>query len=190
MSIRSFIAIPIPKEMANALGDAAAAMAYQDKSNAVRWVDQANYHVTLAFLGEQQESDLEALADQMDINLQQDAFPMAIGHCSPFPEARPKLIAAMVSKDSSLQELHRQVITSIVASPIQIEKRRFNPHITLGRLRTNKNRFVGAIPTAMQLSATIGEVSIYQSTLTPSGAEYDAMFRFPLEDFEYDADAI
>ena len=190
MSIRSFIAIPIPEGMANALGDAAAAMAYQDKSNAVRWVDQANYHVTLAFLGEQQESDLEVLAEQLDINLPQDGFSMTIDYCSPFPEARPKLIAAMVGKDNLMQELYRQVMTSIVASQIQIEKRRFNPHITLGRLRTSKNRFVGAIPTAMQISTTVGEVAIYQSTLTPSGAEYDALFRFPLEQFEYHADEI
>ena len=67
MSIRSFIALAIPREMANALGDAAAKMAYQDKSNAVRWVDQANYHITLAFLGEQEEQTLETLAEKTQL---------------------------------------------------------------------------------------------------------------------------
>ena len=52
MPIRSFIALPIPVEMANTLGDLSAQMAYQDKSNAVRWVDQENYHLRIAFLGD------------------------------------------------------------------------------------------------------------------------------------------
>ena len=66
MAIRSFIALSVPDALANSLGDCAAQMAYQDKSNAVRWVDQANFHITLAFLGEQSEQDLYTLADQLD----------------------------------------------------------------------------------------------------------------------------
>ena len=88
MSIRSFIALAIPREMANALGDAAAKMAYQDKSNAVRWVDQANYHVTLAFLGEQEEQTLERLAESLDEQLPQSSLPLQVSHFSPFPESR------------------------------------------------------------------------------------------------------
>lgn len=53
MTIRSFIALPVSKDIANELGDLAAKMSYQDKSNAIKWVNQENYHITLAFLGEQ-----------------------------------------------------------------------------------------------------------------------------------------
>ncbi|NND00952.1 MAG: RNA 2',3'-cyclic phosphodiesterase [Gammaproteobacteria bacterium] len=190
MSIRSFIAIPLPKELANALGDAAAQMAYQDKSNAVRWVDQDNYHITLAFLGEQEESNLELLAEHLDNNLQQNGIPIAIDHCSPFPEARPKMIAAMLIKDSPLENLYQQVNASIFASPVRVEKRRFKPHITLGRYRHSKNRYMGAITTSMKLTAEITEVSIFQSTLSPSGAVYEAIFRFPLDQLVYDPNEI
>jgi len=94
MSIRSFIALPIPKETANQLGDMAAKMSYQDKSSAVRWVDQENYHITLAFLGDQRESDLESLAEQLDYQLTVHEIQLVLTHLSAFPETRPKLLAA------------------------------------------------------------------------------------------------
>lgn len=188
MSIRSFIAIPVPREMANALGDVAAQMAYQDKSNAVRWVDQANYHITLAFLGDQNEDDLEQLAEQLDHYLPQTAFDITISHLSPFPESKPKLIAAMVNKSESLIDLHKQVTSSLLASPINPDKRRFMPHVTLGRYRHNKNPFMGAIPSVVETSGELNEVTLYESTLTSKGAEYEAMFRFPLDPFEFGAD--
>ena len=190
MAIRSFIAFPIPRDMANALGDLAAQMAYQDKSNAVRWVDQANYHVTLAFMGEQDERDLEDLAELLDIHLSQTSLSISIRHFSPFPESRPKLIAAMLDRNDTLMELQRQVIASLTASAINVDKRRFIPHITLGRYRHSKNNFAGAIPTSVNLTADITDVAIYESVLTPSGAEYEPIFRFPLDDFEFEFDEV
>lgn len=186
MSIRSFIAIPIPQEMANALGDIAAQMAYQDKSNAVRWVDQTNYHVTLAFLGEQDETDLEELAEHLEANLPQISLPVSLSHLSPFPEGRPRLIAAMIGKNEALLELHRKVAAAIVASSIKLDKRRFIPHLSLGRYRHSKKPFWGAIPTAINLSTEVTEVVLYESILTPNGAEYEPLYRVPLNDFEFE----
>ena len=190
MAIRSFIAIAPSAEMANALGDASAQMAYQDKSNAVRWVDQANYHITLAFLGEQRERDLETLAEHLDAHLPATGFSIAVSHFSPFPESRPKLIAAMIARSPELQELQQQVANSVLSCNMNIDKRRFTPHITLGRFRHSKNTFAGAIPTSIDVSAEVNEVVVYESILTPSGAEYDPLIRFPLENFEYDLDEI
>lgn len=188
MSIRSFIAIPVPDQIANVLGDVAAQMAYQDKSNAVRWVDQANYHITLAFLDQQNEHDLEYLAEQLDEYLTQSSFTISISHLSPFPESRPKLIAAILNKNSELLELQQQVISALLASPIRPDKRRFSPHITLGRYRHSKNNFAGVIPKVADLSATADDVTLFESVLTPNGAEYEAMYRFPLDDFEFEFD--
>ncbi|MFT5612524.1 MAG: 2'-5' RNA ligase [Arenicella sp.] len=188
MLIRSFIAVPVPREMANTLGDVAAQMAYQDKSNAVRWVDQANYHITLAFLDQQNERDLESLAEQLDHYLPQTSFDISISHLSPFPESKPKLIAAMVNKSEPLIDLHKQVMSALLASPIIPDKRRFMPHITLGRYRHTKKPFMGAMPTVVEASGELSEVALYESTLTANGAEYEAMFRFPLDPFEFAPD--
>jgi len=186
MSLRSFIGIPLPQDATNELGDIAAKMAYQDKSNAVKWVDQANYHITLAFLGEQSMQDLESLADQLDYSLQQVSFQASVKHLSPFPEGKPKLIGAMIDRNDSLRELHQQVMSAVNASVIEIDKRRFIPHITLGRYRHTRNSFSGAIPMNVACEFILDDVVLYESNLTPSGAEYETVFRFPLDDYYSD----
>lgn len=184
MTIRSFIALPIPNETANELGDVAAKMSYQDKSNAVKWVDQENYHITLAFLGEQSESDLDAFAEQLDERLTQHEFLINLSHLSPFPETKPKLLAAMVEKSDDIISIHKQVISSIQASGLLFDKRKFIPHLTLGRNRSTRNQYAGTIPMNVSYEAFIDEVVLYQSVLTSSGAEYEAIYRFPLDQFD------
>ena len=188
MTIRSFIAIPIPQAMADALGDVAAQMSYQDKSNAVRWVDQANYHLTLAFLGDQPMQDLELLAQSLDEHLTENSLTLQIRRLSPFPEGKPKLIAAMIERNDALRELHQQVVASMNASPVEVDKRRFIPHITLGRYRHSRNPFAGGIPPIGEISGEVDEVTLFESTLTTSGAEYEAIFRFPLDQQGYELD--
>lgn len=188
MTIRSFIALPISNETANELGDVAAKMSYQDKSNAVKWVDQENYHITLAFLGEQRESDLEALAEQLDDYLVQNEFLLNLTHISPFPEAKPKLLAAMVDKNEDILSVHKQVISSINSSAIMFDKRKFIPHLTIGRNRHTRNHYAGNIPMNVSYETFIDEVVLYQSNLTSAGAEYEPIYRFPLDQFDADYD--
>lgn len=186
MTVRSFIAIPIERDTANQLGDVAAKMSYQDKSNAVRWVDQANYHVTLAFLGEQAQDSLESLAEQIDYHLQQGQCLISLSHPQPFPEARPKLLASMVEKTDDVMNLHQQVHSAIKSTDLRIDKRKFIPHVTLGRYRHSKNSFAGNIPLNVALQSLAEEVVLYESILTPSGAEYEPIYRFPLDEPFFD----
>lgn len=186
MPIRSFIALPLANRVANELGDIAAKMSYQDKSNAVRWVDQENYHITLAFLGEQSESRLEALAEQLDHQIAQQEFQLLLSHLSPFPETRPKLVAAMAQNTEEIRELHQQVISATNASDMVIEKRKFIPHVTLGRYRHSRNTYAGTIPMNVAFETIVEEVVLYESVLTTSGAEYEPIYRFPLD--QYDSD--
>ena len=88
-----------PKELASFRSTGMATkMSYQDKSNVIRWVDQENYHITLAFLGDQEQPSLENLAEQLDYSLQQSQSQISLSHAQPFPESRPKLVAAMVER--------------------------------------------------------------------------------------------
>ncbi len=186
MTIRSFIALPIPQDAANELGDLAAKMSYQDKSNAVRWQDQENYHVTLAFLGEQEEEDLERLVESLDQQVRQEEFLASVSHLSPFPESKPKLLAAIVDKTDSCLALQQQVLAAVRAAGLVADKKRFIPHITLGRLRHTRNRYVGTIPALNGLEFFAQELVLYESILSASGASYEPLVRFPLDQFVYD----
>ena len=87
----------------------------------------------------------------------------------------------MINSNDTLSALNREVISAVVASGLRIEKRRFIPHITLGRYRHSKNVFSGAIPMNVSLETTLNEVVLYESVLTPVGAEYEPIYRFPLD---------
>ncbi|WP_113953286.1 RNA 2',3'-cyclic phosphodiesterase [Arenicella xantha] len=184
MTVRSFIALPIPKDTANELGDVAAKMSYQDKSGAVRWVDQENYHITLAFLGEQEEDELEILAEKLDQFLIEPEFAGVFSHLSPFPETRPKLLAAMLEKSDAVRRVHQQVISGIKAADMLYDKRKFFPHVTLGRYRHSKKPFTGSIPMNATYECRFEEVVLYESVLTSSGAEYEPIYRYPLDEFD------
>ena len=186
MTIRSFIAFSIPNSVANELGDLGARMAYQDKSNAVRWVDQERYHVTLAFLGDQSLDDLESLAVYLDETLGFSSPEVSVRRLSPFPERRPKFIAAMVDPNDALSQVQRQVVSAVKNCGLHMDKRRFIPHITLGRYRHSKNPFSGAIPMNLSMDMVLDEVVLYESVLTTNGAEYEALYRFPLDEFSFD----
>lgn len=186
MTIRSFIALPITHETANELGDVSAKMSYQDKSSAVRWVDQENYHITLAFLGDQQQTDLELLAEQLDYSIQQHQFLLGLSHPQPFPETRPKLLAAMADKNQDIVSLHQQVSSAIKLSDLTIDRRKFIPHVTLGRYRHSKNSYAGKIPMNLSFETLVEEVVLYESVLTTAGAEYEPIYRFPLDELYHD----
>ncbi len=161
-------------------------MAYQDKSNAIRWVDQHNYHLTLAFLDQQPEQSLALLAERIDEQVHLAPIELSVSHLSPFPERRPKLIAAIIKQSAELETIHKQIINCVNASAMRIEKRRFLPHITLGRLRHSRNPYAGAIPTNLQIQTESLELAIYESILGAHGAEYHALYSFPLSDFYLD----
>lgn len=186
MTIRSFIALSIPSGTADELGDLAAKLSYQDKSNAVRWVDQENYHITLAFLGEQEQDDLELLAEKLDENLTQSEFRLSLTHPCPFPDNKPKLIATMAKRNDEIDAIYRQINSAIKSVNIAVEKRKFTPHITLGRINY-KSTYAGKIPLNVSYETIIDEVVLYKSVQARSGSEYDPIYRFPLDEVPYDA---
>lgn len=186
--MRTFIALSLPTQTQNFLGDSAAKMAYQDKSNAVRWVDQENYHVTLAFLGEQDAQQVDRLAYALDDELASYGVYSRIAGICPFPETRPKAIAAMLDRTESLLDVQKQVVRAITQSQLLWDKRRFIPHITLGRIRHTRNTFTGMLPLTLLEEIDFDEVVLFESVLSSHGAEYQAIYRYPLNDHDFSFD--
>ena len=180
MFIRSFVALPLPNDFSLLLGDEASRLSYQDKNNNVRWVNEQNYHVTLAFLGDIESSQIDYLATELDHFLQADQVQLELSHLSPFPERSPKLIAAILNKTDTLLSVYEQTKKAINSTGIQIEKRKFMPHITLGRFRTPGRRRQIISSNLFNAHAQINTVVLYESILTANGAEYQPMYEFGL----------
>lgn len=182
MSVRSFIALPVPEPVAAALGDDAARLASQDKDGRVRWVGEDNYHVTLAFLGDIDEPLLDELAIELENDLAGfGAVDIRVESVALFPFGkRPRLIAAMIEPSEQLLALHKLAVRAVRRFAIPLEKRRFYPHVTLGRLRAGGGRSLNIPPTSVAVRGYVDFAAIYESTLTTHGSIYQSLYDIQL----------
>ena len=60
------------------------------------------------------------------------------------------------------------------------ERRRFVPHVTLGRLKPSAGKTVDFKVMNILLSGIADSVTLFQSELTPDGAIHTALAEFPL----------
>ena len=100
-----------------------------------------NLHLTLAFLGECEAKQTSALKVVMD-EIRFDPFPITIERVGRFrrdggKQGLPaKSIAtwwAGVQESKPLAKLHGDLTDKLITAGFTLDKRKFNPHITLGR---------------------------------------------------------
>lgn len=152
----------------------------------VKWTNPAGMHLTLKFIG-------EITADRLT-QIEQVARPVCRGQTASvhrvsqigvFPDfRRPRVIWAGCSDESSnLSNLANRLEDALEPLGFAKEKRAFKPHLTLGRLRSNKGlgNLVEGIRDRMDVagpSFTSDHAILFRSVLKPSGAEYSELFRF------------
>lgn len=170
---RVFLAVPVAHRLQKRIDRLLAPV--RSANQDIRWVAAQNRHLTLAFLGDQPEPVVDALADSMD-----DAYPgesrfdAAFSALTRFPDARGRILALVGHADdrlSSLFEITRGLLAQFSLAP---EFEIFRPHITVGRIikpRLFKTRLFE--PATFELH--VDRVTLYQSTLTPAGSVYRAL---------------
>ena len=92
----------------------------------------------------------------------------------------------MADRNDDINNVYRQIISSIKSVDMSIDKRKFIPHVTLGRYRHSKNTYAGRIPINVSFETVIDEVVLFESVLTSSGSEYEPIYRFPLDEMAYE----
>lgn len=148
----------------------------------IRWVNFDTLHLTLFFLGE---------ANQMQVNEIDSVFKAHISSFAPLEIALkgigtfgqknyPKVLWLGVEESETLKELHAEV--NRVVSPIGFtsDQRGFNPHITIGRIKSidNIQLIESIVKEASNQSiqrSMVDRITLYKSTLTPNGAIYSTL---------------
>ena len=125
---RLFTGIEVPQSLAREL-----AMLRGGLSGA-RWIEPADFHITLRFLGDVDQS----LAREAYMELwrvRREPVRITLGEISFFGGDRPRSLIAKVLQNPDLMELqaeHERIMRRIGLAP---ETRKFTPHVTLARLR-------------------------------------------------------
>ena len=181
MKIRTFIALELPPSLRHELSGQAKLLAGQDKRQHIRWLPSENYHLTLAFLGDVDSASLSGLQFALERKLESmKAVPCKISAIAPFPFSRPKIAAALVECTVELLQLQTDVANSARSWGISLERRRFVPHVTLGRQKPRSRKSVDLQAYNILLVGVADTVTLFQSELTPNGAIYTALAEIPL----------
>lgn len=99
-----------------------------------KWVEPADFHVTLGFFGEIDGRSAEDLAAGLD-EIGASSFEVSLDGLGVFGADRPHAIVALVRKTPALLALeaaHRSVMQRL---GIGDQARKYTPHVTLARLR-------------------------------------------------------
>jgi 2'-5' RNA ligase len=150
----------------------------------LRWEQRDRYHLTLQFLGAVVHA--APVVDGLAAALKdQPAFRFRIGGAGAFPKpgkARVVWIGAAVG-GHELVGLAGAVAGSLRPAGYEPDRKEFHPHLTVARLKVPDNvaEVLAAIgPGPVGEEFTVEEVVLYQSRLSPQGATYTALERFPL----------
>lgn len=185
LPIRTFIAIELPEALRDYLSAVGLELGRQLPNKSVRWVKPAQMHLTLRFLGDTLASQMEPLVNTLRDSLTaQTAFTLKLGQLGAFPSRkRPRVIWVGVRGDlSRLRQVHQGVETAVSSLGFAPNRRSFNPHLTLGRVKQFekiKNRRWGGRIEPLPFGVTA--IHLIQSELTPHGPRYTTLRAFELK---------
>ena len=134
-------------------------------------------------MGDVEEIRLERLARNLGQSLADKPLgSLCFSEVSPFPfNARPKVIAALAEATEWLKNLQSSCVKAVRNSGIELDRRRFVPHVTLVRMNGRKRNTSGLPPLFFETQITFKEVVLYESILHPEGAEYHILEVFALK---------
>ena len=181
-AIRTFVAIDLDSEARRAAADWLSRLRAEPDASAVRWVRPEALHVTLRFLGNIEAGRVAALARAVGAEVARIApFELALGAPKLFPSARrPRVVALALEPEAGVAELAAAVERGVVAEGCEPEARRFRAHLTLGRIPGQSAPALPAAAGAKQARLRVGEVVLFRSDLSRSGARYTPLERMPL----------
>lgn len=152
------------------------------------WEKPEKLHLTLKFLGETNEDQLAELDKIVEeISDEVSNFKLRIAETGIFPNARNARVLWLDIKDEagSLAKINDLLEAECEKIGFAKEKRRFVPHLTIGRVR-EPSRARDLAETHRQnifepVEFEISEIVIYESKLLPTGSVYSVVSKHELK---------
>jgi 2'-5' RNA ligase len=181
---RTFIAVELPDDVRGRLLSLQQTLARSGGD--VKWVEEENLHVTLLFLGEVDERDLPAVCSAVSEACSAiEPFTLSIDGVGCFGNPRrPRTLWAGVGAGrEQLIALHDAIEGPLLdLGCYRREERKFEPHLTLGRVRGDSG--AGRLAEALQRQEKfvagefeVDEAAVMSSDLRPEGPVYAVMSR-------------
>jgi len=184
--MRAFAAVNLDETLRERLADAQRRL--KQSGADVRWTGRQGLHITLKFLGDVAEDCIPAISG---------AIRGALDGCEPFrlrlqgagsfpPRGAPRVIwVASGEGEGRLAEMAERLEDALEPLGFAREQRAFAAHVTLGRVKSPRERErlmegVAALAGEEFGEMTVERAALMRSRLTPQGAIYSPVEEFPL----------
>lgn len=173
--IRTFVAIFPPQEVREALFRAAQSIR---TSRDFRLVSQEKIHLTLKFLGDVAEEDLDTIENALQpISEGHDPFEVSTSSFGAFPsEKKARILWTGIEQGSEhLRTIADEVENLLAPAGFERENRPYVPHLTLGRTRARRTRLdtSGAYPPTLHF--TVRNIDLVKSAPGKNGVTYSTL---------------
>lgn len=191
--VRCFIAIRPPEVVLDKILGLKSDFEKKIPNEFIRWCSKEQLHLTLKFLGNVYESDIEKLQESIGNSCSGfSQFELTISGLGCFPGFDfPKVIWLGITGETDvLRALQETIEINVCEFGNSKEEREFKPHLTLGRIKNAPRRELVSIGKGLKIAVSqvdvignwiVREVLLMQSVLQPGGAVYKELAKFSLQ---------
>ena len=184
--VRSFICVEVVNEVN--IEKIGSILTELSPFRGIRPVKINQLHLTLKFLGDVSRNRISTIEEEMRL-IEIPAFNITFSHLGFFPnERRPRIIWIGISEGTNqLSTLAYEVDTRLSKIGSPKERRKFSPHLTLGRIKkyypdeqASLVEYTRSKGTWQGEKESIRSFILKKSILTPQGAIYENLAEFSL----------
>lgn len=179
-TIRAFIAVQLPDEVKDTLGEVQRELKSRVSPSAVRWVRPEQMHLTLFFLGDTDIDKLPAIRNAMDaVSASHSPFTMRLSEVGCFPNARrPRVIwVGLAGEEARLASLKAALDAGLASLGWSPDGKPFRAHLTLGRVKDEHSvqgvEWAADIP---RLNVPAATLHLIESKLRSDGPSYTTRY--------------
>ncbi len=173
---RLFTGLEIPPAIAAELA------AYRGGLGSARWVEPANYHITLRFIGDIDDGTARDVIEALGEARRREPVLVTLDGLSAFGGGKPRSVHARAKATPELTEVYAEQERLVTRAGLEPERRKFKPHMTLARLRgasaEDVARWLAERPFP-PLSFTAERVILYSSRASVGGGPYAIEAAYP-----------
>lgn len=154
----------------------------------IKWVDNDNFHVTLFFLGNTSEDQINEIRVQLsNIVDNYSSFLIRLHGLGVFKDFhKPRVLWAGIYEYDTMKEIKENIDKEMLKLGFNPDAREFKPHLTLARIKWIKDKqklrkLVLDHKDQFFQEVHINEVIYYESILKPEGSEYKPIEKFILK---------
>jgi len=177
--LRLFVGIPFPPALKLRLSALCAGVP------GAKWVDPANFHLTLRFIGEVGE-DLATDIDAALARLTAPPFVLQLAGTGVFGNGgMPRSLWVGVERNPPLAALRDKIEQALIRAGLPPEPRKFSPHVTLARLKhAAPDRIAAFLSASAQFRAeplAVDSFSLVASLQSKAGSVYEDQADYRLQ---------